>query len=46
MEHEVGQKGVVEIEQLYLAQNLTLKFMSKIGVWFSIMKQLFKDMYK
>jgi len=46
VEYEVGQKGVVECGQLHLGEGLTPKFMSKIGAPFSIVEQVFKDIYK
>ena len=46
VEYEVGQKGVVECEQLHLGEGLTPKFMSKIGAPFPIVEQVFKDIYK
>ena len=46
MEYEVGQKGLLNVNNFTLLESLTSKFMSKIGFPFSIVEQMSKDWYK
>jgi hypothetical protein len=40
------KKVLLNVNNFNMPKGLTLKFMSKVGASFSIVKQMFKDIYK